>query len=257
MSLNKVMGKLQDQPFFSLVILCFGSGKGVIPVVKRVHNMLSQLVTSWEIILVGNYFEDGEGKTREVVIQLEQELMNVRAITLPKRGMMGWDMRKGFEACRGNFIGIIDGDGQFPLESIMSCYFRAIEGDVDMVKTYRTVRKDGIMRIIISFCYNLIVRILFSGLPFRDLNSKPKIFTRNFYERLKLQDDGWFIDAEIMLKANLFHAKIYEMPIHFYNLANRHSFVKFTAMWEFIRKLISFRLNVDKIRSQLMNEVRK
>ena len=105
--------------------------------------------------------------------------------------MMGWDMRSGLESADGNFIAVIDGDGQMPAKDIIRVYKKIKEEDLDFVKTFREERFDNFWRKTISFNYNLIFKILFPGLAAKDVNSKPKIFTRHFFDRLDLVSDDW------------------------------------------------------------------
>ena len=55
----------------------------------------------------------------------------------------------------------IDGDGQFPVEAVFSCFAKINTGDFDLVKTYRAARADGFCRSFISTVYNRVFRILF------------------------------------------------------------------------------------------------
>lgn len=225
---------------FSLVVLCYRSEEAVIPFVERLHAMLAYFRFDYELVLVGNYFEGSEDRTPAIVKQLAARLPHTRAVVAPKRGMMGWDMRTGLDAARGQFIGIIDGDGQFPLESILSCLMKIETEDLDLVKTYRVNRGDGIYRRCISAVYNLVFRLLFKTSYF-DINSKPKIIRRSKYALLQLESDDWFTDAEIMIQAARRGFKVGEIPVHFYANENRRSFVKPRAILEFISNLIRYR----------------
>jgi len=120
---------------------------------------------------------------------------------------MGWDMKEGLSLAKGDFICVIDG-------------------------AYRKL---------VSVVYNMIFSILFPKVKSNDVNSKPKMFTRDLLDRLVLTTDDWFIDTEIMIKTNKLGMKFYEFPIEFYELHGRVSFVKFSAIFEFIRNLIYFR----------------
>lgn len=226
----------------SLVVLCFGAGAGIVPVVKKLHRMLSFYKFPYELILVANYIEDADDSTPRIVAELAGRLPHTRVVSEPKKGMMGWDMRKGLEAASGEYICIIDGDGQFPFEYIFSCLLKIEMEDLDMVKTYRVDREDGLYRKGISIVYNFIFRRLF-GTPFMDVNSKPKIIRRSKYRLMDLRSNDWFIDAEIMICAHELGLKVAEIPIHFYANNLRKSFVKPEAIIEFIRNLWTFRFN--------------
>ena len=154
---------------------------------------------------------------------------------------MGWDMRMGMNAASGEYICVIDGDGQFPITSIEKAYLLIIDKKVDLVKTYREARHDGIYRTFISFWYNIFFRILFPGLNSRDINSKPKIITYKAFKQLRLKSNDWFADAEIMLEVRRLQLSFEEFPVIFSQITERRSFVKVSAIVEFMRNLITYR----------------
>lgn len=228
-------------PNLSVVVLCYRSADTIASFVESLVASLSGCDSNWEVILVGNYFENSGDRTPEVVTHLAKGDPRIRAVTLVKEGMMGWDMKSGLRAATGNIIAVIDGDGQMPYEDIVRCYKKITEEGLDLVKTYRTKRSDGIYRICISTVYNLLFKIMFPGLKSVDVNSKPKVMTRKVYDKLDLKSDGWFIDAEIMIQARRFKLKTGEIPTVFHNIESRPSFIKPQAIIEFIANLIWFR----------------
>ena len=226
----------------SLIILCYRSGETVREFVSRAESIVSSLTDRCEIILVGNYIVCNSDCTKEVVGKLAEESFRYKAICLPKSGMMGWDMRLGLEAAQGDYLCVIDGDGQFPLESIAQCYQTIKTGEYDLVKTYRHKRHDGFYRASICRIYNGLFSLLFPGLGSRDINSKPKMLTRNAYHRMEITSDDWFVDAEIMLNVRRYKMAFFEFPVDFEALAGRASFVRFDAIFEFVKNLIRYRL---------------
>lgn len=230
------------EPHFSLVVLCYRSGRNIIPFVDRLQRTLSRCNFSWELVLVGNYVEGSDDETPQVVAKLAEGSPNIRTVIRPKQGMMGWDMRMGLDAARGTYIGVIDGDGQFPPESIIACLLKCELEDLDLTKTYRVIRDDGLYRRLISAVYNAIFRVLF-GFKVRDINSKPKIIRRDKYELLHLESDDWFADAELVIRARELGLKIGETPVHFKINDNRGSFVKPKAILEFAANLLKYRFS--------------
>ena len=232
-------------PHFSLVVLCYRSGQGIVPFVERLQRTLSRCNFSWELVLVGNYIEGSDDETPQVVKKLAENSPNIRTVIRPKQGMMGWDMRMGLDAARGTFIGVIDGDGQFPPESIVACLLKCELEELDLTKTYRVIRDDGLYRRFVSYVYNNLFRLLF-GFKVRDINSKPKIIRRDKYELLNLQSDDWFADAEIVIRAQELGLKIGETPVHFTANDARGSFVKPAAVLEFTSNLLRYRFSADR-----------
>jgi glycosyltransferase involved in cell wall biosynthesis len=235
------------RPHFSLVVLCYRSGHSIVPFVEKLRQVLSRCNFSWELVLVGNYIEGGDDETPQVVRELANRWPNVSAVIRPKEGMMGWDMRTGLNAARGEYIGVIDGDGQFPVEAVVACLLKAEMDNLDLTKTYRVRRDDGIYRRLISYVYNGLFKLLF-GLQIHDVNSKPKIIRRVKYELLDLQSDDWFADAEIMIRAREAGLTIGEIPVHFALNEMRSSFVKPAALFEFMSNLIRYRFGSRKRR---------
>lgn len=230
-------------PEFSVAVLCYRAGEEIVPFVKSMTDMLSLMAFEWELVLVGNYDRGAEDATPAVVRRLAAEDPRIRAIAEPKDGMMGWDMRRGLEACTGRYVAVIDGDGQFPLESLVACLLKIRREDLDLVMTYRTDRSDGMMRRILSAGWNSIFRLFYPSIRVRDVNSKPKVLKRERLAELTLASNDWFVDAEIVIQAGARGFRIGQIPIHFETLRGRKSFVRLATAWEFWRNLWRARWN--------------
>ena len=230
-------------PIFSLVILCYRSEDYARDFAARAQKRLREGgVDSYELILVGNYVEGKPDRTPEIVRELASHDPRIRACAEPKQGWMGWDLRAGLRAARGSIIGFIDGDGQMPIADVTRLYELIQTGNYDLVKTYRTTRRDGLKRKILSRGYNLFFKLLFPGMNAKDMNAKPKIMTRDAYSKLDLRSDGWFVDAEIMIDARHHKMRIGELPTEFRALDRRRSFVSIGASFEFIAGLLRSRV---------------
>jgi glycosyltransferase involved in cell wall biosynthesis len=233
---------MSEQVELSVIILCYRSGETVVDFIKKAEDLVKTLTDNYELVLVANYIEGSDDRTRDYVLKIEKENPRCKALCKPKEGMMGWDMRSGMDAANGKYICVMDGDGQFPIESISACFEEIRKGKYDLVKTYRTKRGDGAYRRTISKVYNFIFSIIFPGIGSQDANSKPKILKASAYEQMDLKSDDWFIDAEIMLNVRDKKMTFFELPIEFYELEGRSSFVKPAAIWEFMKNLYEYRV---------------
>ena len=234
---------------FSMAVLCYRAEEEIIPFVENLHRIMSLFRFEWELVLVANYWPSIPDKTPAIVKTLAERLPGVRYLSEPKAGAMGWDMQRGLNACRGKYIGVIDGDGQFPVEAISSCFATIKSGNFDFIKTYRIARGDSFYRKFVSTIYNSFFRLLFPAYRgFKDVNSKPKIMKRDLYEKMDLRSTDWFIDAELVLNALALRAKLYEIPVNFMPLSKRQSFVKVGALTEFLRNLIAYRFGPRYLR---------
>jgi glycosyltransferase involved in cell wall biosynthesis len=232
------------RPDISVVILCYRAEDFVPIFVEQMKRALEARHLSYELVLVANYHADATppDRTPDIVRALAREDPLLHVVAKPKQGMMGWDMRSGLEAARGDTIAVIDGDGQMPPADIIAVYDCLRRGGLDMAKTYREERHDGVVRLVISRVYNAVLKMLFPSVRVRDANSKPKIFTRAALERLTLTSDDWFIDAEMIIQASRLGLRIGEVATVFYKNPQRSSFIRAKAILEFVRDIVLYRL---------------
>ncbi|MBQ9344875.1 MAG: glycosyltransferase family 2 protein [Kiritimatiellae bacterium] len=232
------------RPELSVVLLCYQAGTLTFAVVNAIRRLLAGEGIDYELVLVGNYLPgDVDDPTPVYLRQIAADEPRAVVVAREKAGMMGWDMRSGLEAASGENILVIDGDGQMPVEDIVRVYRTLREGGYDMVKTYRVRRGDGLVRWAVSAGFNALFGLLFPGVRrYRDINGKPKVFTRAAYERLRLESGGWFVDAEIMLQAVEQGFRIGEVPAVFLKNERRRSFVGVGAAWELWWEMVAYRV---------------
>ena len=230
-------------PELSVVILCYHSADIVRDLVAQVERELEEARVDYELVLVGNFMPgDTKDRTPEVLKDLAKDKPRFRVVAKEKEGMMGWDMRSGLEAATGRHIAVIDGDGQMPMSDVMKVYRVLQVGKYDLVKTFRAQRQDGAYRRTISGIYNFLFRLMYPAAHvFRDINSKPKIMTREAYQKIHLVSNDWFTDAEIMIEALRHDLSVGEVSTVFYRNERRGTFVPFSALWEFLSNLIYYR----------------
>jgi glycosyltransferase involved in cell wall biosynthesis len=227
----------EKRPAYSVVVLCYRAGSGVRPFLREVIEVLEAEHLDWELVLVANYHEGTDDETPAVARELAASNARIKAVANPKQGMMGWDLRSGLAAATGDVIAFIDGDGQMQAHDLLRAYHVLKTENCDLVMTYRVARGDGAYRAAISRAYNTAFARLFPGLDLRDVNSKPKLLTREAYERMHLTSDDWFIDAEIAIHARRLGLEIRQIPTEFRALLGRKSFVKPSAIVEFVKNL--------------------
>ena len=231
-----------ESPDISVVVLAYQSASTIKGFVASLVTSLEEEKIDWEIILVGNYFEGAGDQTPEAVQRISDRNPHIKTVVKVKEGMMGWDMKSGLQAATGKKIAVIDGDGQMPCTDVVRVYNLMIKKGYDLVKTVRIKRSDGWYRMSISTVYNLLFKVMFPGINAWDINSKPKIITRELYQKMNLESDGWFIDAEIMIIARRLKIGIGEIETTFHSIDSRPSFVKPLAILEFLVNLIWYRI---------------
>lgn len=76
-------------------------------------------------------------------------------------------------------------------------------------------RGEGPRRWLLTKGYNLLCRLL-AGVRLRDINFACKLIPRRAVERMRLQSEGSFIDAEIVLECRRQGLEIVEFPMAYY-----------------------------------------
>jgi glycosyltransferase involved in cell wall biosynthesis len=230
-------------PELSVVVLCYRSGGEARSCAARIGQLLAAAgIGNYQLVLVGNFVAGSGDTTPDVVRELASADPRIVCSAVEKQGMMGWDMRSGLALATGDCLAIIDGDGQVLVEDLVRIYRLLCEQRLDLAKTYRSRRGDGLKRKLFSLVFNGLFHVLFPGFAVRDVNAKPKILTRSAYERLRLQSADWFIDAEIMIQARRLGFRIGEIETEFLGLTGRRSFVRMSAVVEFLGNLVRYRL---------------
>jgi glycosyltransferase involved in cell wall biosynthesis len=230
-------------PDLAAVVLCYRSEGAARSCAARIGQVLLDAgIDDYQLVLVGNYVPGSGDTTPDVVRELAAGDPRIVCSAVEKQGMMGWDMRSGLALATGEHLAVIDGDGQVLVEDLVRIYRLLREQGLDLAKTYRTRRGDGLKRKLFSLVFNGLFHVLFPGLAVRDVNAKPKILTRSAYERLDLRSDDWFIDAEILIQARRLGFRIGEMETEFLGLTGRRSFITMAAVVEFLRNLVRYRL---------------
>ncbi len=230
-------------PELSVVVLCYRSGDAARSFAAGISQaLLAAGITDYQLVLVGNYVSGAMDTTPEVVRELAARDSRIVCSAVPKQGMMGWDMRSGLALATGECLAVIDGDGQVLVEDLVRVYRLLREQKLDLAKTYRRQRGDGPKRKLYSFVLNGLFHLLFPGLRLRDINAKPKVLTRSAYESMTLQSTDWFIDVEMLIQARRLGLRIGEIETEFLGLTGRRSFVRVSAVFEFLRNLFRYRM---------------
>jgi hypothetical protein len=84
------------------------------------------------------------------------------------------------------------------------------------VSTYRFDRTgEGPVRVVYSFFYNTLVRRLF-GVKMRDVNFAFKLCRKRVFDHVKLESEGSFIDAELIIRAQAYGYKVVQFGVDYF-----------------------------------------
>ncbi len=221
----------------SIVIPAYNEGRHLEAVLRRLHGVVRVAEPSCEIILVNNGSTDD---TSTVAQALSKELPELRIVDVYPNLGYGNGILAGLAAAQGEVLGWVHADDQANPEDLMTVYRKLKTDGFDVCKAVRVERHESRWRVIQSWAYNTLFRLMF-GVWYRDINGTPKLMIRSFYERAQLVSKQWFIDPELMLKAAELNARVGEVEIVWNARKGGASKVRLTTMFHFLKLMLRYR----------------
>ena len=207
--------------------------------VERALDEIGPLVPSIEVLAVDDGSTD---RTAEMADALAAADPRVRVHHQPNRGY-GGALKSGFANARGELICFSDGDLQFDLREMGRLLERLADAGkpVDAVVGYRIRRRDPFHRIFIAKTYNAIVSVAF-GLRVRDIDCAMKVFRREVFDGLRLDADGPFLSAELLIKLRARGVRMAQVGVtHYPRAAGTNTGASFRKILRTFRDLARLR----------------
>ena len=181
--------------------------------VERALAEIGPLVGSIEVLAIDDGSTD---RTPQLADALAAADPRVRVHHQPNRGY-GGAIKAGFTEARGELICFSDGDLQFDLSEMSRLLDRLADErkPVDAVIGFRIKRRDPFHRIFIAKTYNAIVSVAF-GLRVRDIDCAMKLFRRQVFDGLRLDAEGPFLSAELLIKLRARGARLAQVGVNHY-----------------------------------------
>ena len=135
-------------------------------------NILKKLTTKYEIIIVDDGCPQNSGK---LAVKIAKKYSNIKVFFHKKNLGYGAALKTGLKNCKIDWIFMIDGDAEYDVNDL-SRLFKASK-NYDLVITYRYKKKYNTYRIIISWVYNAILRLIFN-IKYRDISTGSRLVSR-------------------------------------------------------------------------------
>lgn len=154
---------------FSLVIPTYNEGQNIAAMVHQLSTLLDQaLPHRYELIVVDDDSPDRTWETAQTLVEDYPQLQVMRRQT--ERGLSTAVIR-GWQAARGEILGVIDGDLQHPPEVLLKL-LTAVEQGADLAVASRHVEGGGVSE------WSLLRRFLSRGAQVLGLLILPKVVGR-------------------------------------------------------------------------------
>ena len=171
-------------------------------------------IGDYELLIVDDASTD---RTPELADALAAADRHVRVIHHERNRKLGGSMKTGFANARGDLILYSDADLPFDMEAEVPRAVRLLrQYEVDMVSAYRFDRTgEGYLRAIYTFFYNLMIRWMFR-IKARDINFAFKLCRRRIFERVHLESEGSFIDAELFIRTTGLGYEVLQIGVDYF-----------------------------------------
>jgi glycosyltransferase involved in cell wall biosynthesis len=198
-------------PGLSVVLPAYNEEENILPIVERALEVLPDLTPDFEVLLVDDGSTD---RTAAVATELVHEhYPRVRLLRHTRNIGYGAAIRTGFEHASHELVFYSDSDRQFDLAELE--YFLPLAADHDVVIGFRVYRYDSVLRSMLSWTYNRIVRVLFR-VRVRDVDCAFKLFRREVLDKITIECENFFVDTELVAKARKWNFRIVEKGVRHY-----------------------------------------
>ena len=206
----------------------------------RMAEVLGSLsLKDWEVIIVDDGSTD---RTGEIADRLTAEdPAHIRVFHHSPNLGYAEALKTGFTSARHQLIFYTDSDNQFDVREIKNL-LPLIE-DADIVNGFRIYRFDPLTRLVLSWGFNLLVRIMFR-IKVRDIDCAFKLFRREVFDKVTIESKKFFVDAEVLAKAKYFGFRTVEIGVRHYPRPAGRSTVRPSHVLSTLRELARIWINI-------------
>ena len=183
----------------SVVIPAYNEEGYIEKCITTLETVLREMTSDFEVIVVDDCSRD---RTAAILEDLRRSRPYLVVVRHDRNRGLGAGLRSGFARASKVRTFYSDADLPFDFAELVRAMRVMDLKNADVVAGFRHDRTDeGLRRIVYSFAYNWLIRMLF-GLRVRDVNFSFKLFRTDRLKAMDLRSEGSFIDAEMMVHAD-------------------------------------------------------
>jgi glycosyltransferase involved in cell wall biosynthesis len=204
---------MASQPLDSIsaVLPAFNEEENIEAATTRMAEALRSLpLADWEVIIVDDGSVDNTGAIADRLASQDS-----RISVFHHQPNLGYAeaLKTGFGNSKHKLFFFTDSDNQFDVREISRLI--PLIRDVDIVCGFRIYRFDPLTRLVISWVFNLVVRIIFR-IKVRDIDCAFKLFRREVFDQVEIKSKKFFVNAEVLAKAKYYGFKMCEVGVRHY-----------------------------------------
>ncbi|MFP5263012.1 MAG: glycosyltransferase family 2 protein [Blastocatellia bacterium] len=227
----------------SAVLPAFNEEENIETAATRMAEALRSLgLREWEVIIVDDGSVDDTGRIADRLAG--EDPAHVRVFHHSPNLGYAEALKTGFANARHALIFYTDSDNQFDVREIKNL-LPLIE-DADIVTGFRIYRFDPLTRLVLSWGFNLLVRVIF-GINVRDIDCAFKLYRREVFDKVTIESKKFFVDAEVLAKAKYFGFRMVEIGVRHYPRPAGRSTVRPTHVLSTLRELARIWVNIHRM----------
>ncbi len=224
----------------SAILPAYNEEENIETATKRMADVLRAIgLPDWEVIIVDDGSMDQTGPVSDRLAAEDPDHIRVFHHD-PNLGYAA-ALKTGFTNARHQLIFFTDSDLQFDVSEIKNL-LPLIES-TDIVCGFRIYRFDHLTRLVASWGFNLLVRIMFR-INVRDIDCAFKLFRREVFDKVTIESKKFFVNAEVLAKAKYFGFRLTEIGVRHYPRAAGRSTVRPSHVLSTLRELARIWVNV-------------
>ena len=192
----------------TLILPAYNEAAVIADAIREAAEALPLVTPRYEILVVDDGSRDG---TFLIAQDEASRHRHVRVLRHETNFGYGAALRTGFEAASLPLIAFTDADCQFDLKDLARMV--PLTDEYPIVAGYRAKRQDSWKRLMYSWGYNRLIRVLL-GTRVRDCDCALKIFRCDVIRHLLPESRGFFVNAEMLARAQRRGMPIAEIAVH-------------------------------------------
>lgn len=217
----------------SAVLPAYNEEENIEKAARDMADVLRSLnLNDWEVIIVDDGSKDRTGEISDRLAAEDPQHIRVFHHQ-PNRGYAE-ALKTGFTSARHPLIFYTDSDNQFDVKELT--HLLPLIEQADIVCGFRIYRFDPLTRLILSWGFNLLVRIIFR-INVRDIDCAFKLFRREIFDKVIIESKKFFVDAEILAKAKYYGFRLVEVGVRHYPRTAGSSTVRPSHVFSTLREL--------------------
>jgi glycosyltransferase involved in cell wall biosynthesis len=224
----------------SAVLPALNEEENIETATRRMAEVLGSLsLKDWEVIIVDDGSTDRTGEIADRLVA--EDPAHIRVFHHNPNLGYATALKTGFTSARHQLIFYTDSDNQFDVREIK--HLLPLIEDADIVNGFRIYRFDPLTRLVLSWGFNLLVRIMFR-IKVRDIDCAFKLFRREVFDKVTIESKKFFVDAEVLAKAKYFGFRTVEIGVRHYPRPAGRSTVRPSHVLSTLRELARIWINI-------------